>query len=86
MPPTQIHLTETPTTLAPFSKGEREVLWACLDGSADFGSAIPETDFVERLSPAKREEIVQHIIEESPGPFRLFEQRETVIVRARPEP
>lgn len=46
--------------LAPIAVGGEDVLWACptnQDGTADFASAIPETDFAERLSPVTRQRI-----------------------------
>ncbi len=47
--------------LAPLIAGGEEILWACptnADGSADFTSSIPETDFAERLSEGKRTRIL----------------------------
>lgn len=48
--------------LASLEDGNSKVLWACptnRDGSADFVSAIPETDFAEPLTPDDRELIVR---------------------------
>jgi|GEM_PF-5730665 hypothetical protein len=48
--------------LASLEDGNSKVLWACptnRDGSADFVSAIPETDFAEPLTPDDRERIVR---------------------------
>jgi hypothetical protein len=47
--------------LAPRVAGGEEVLWACptlVDGSADFASAIAETDFADPLSVAMRARIL----------------------------
>ena len=46
--------------LAPVD-GKEEVLWACptnVDGTADFESAIPETDFAEPLAAEERQHII----------------------------
>ncbi len=51
--------------LAPVAAGGEEVLWACptnRDGTADFASAIPETDFSERLSERKRAQIIASLV------------------------
>jgi len=48
--------------LAPVMPGQTAVLWACptnVDGTADFTSAIPETDFAEPLSAVTRERILK---------------------------
>ncbi len=46
---------------APLDDHGKEVLWACptnTEGSADFESAIPETDFAEPLTAEERGQIV----------------------------
>lgn len=47
--------------LAPIDGSDSPVLWACptnADGSADFDAAIPETDFIERLTSQERVSIL----------------------------
>ena len=50
--------------LAPLEDGGRDVLWACptnVDGSGDFVSAIPETDFAEPLTDEQHRKIIQNL-------------------------
>ncbi len=51
--------------LAPLVVGGQQIVWACptnSDGSADFASAILETDFAEPISEAKRARILAALV------------------------
>lgn len=52
--------------LEPLVAGGEDVLWACptnRDGSADFVSPIPETDFAETLASDERTRILRALTE-----------------------
>ncbi len=66
--------------LAPIALGGQDVLWACptnRDGTADCTSAIPETDFAERLSERKRARIIASLAAWTPPEGSMDESDST---------